>query len=159
MFHKHFPNVYKGWTDESTDKFLNSLCNNWLNSTSLESILEYRFPSLYARDRDRKNVLAYNEFADKKTRDDCKLEDRSRKMTNSQSHIREIADKKTTYNEGRLYLHFSTLWHQHWAKFWQYMALRAKSCNEKYEVKFHSFHLLRLITKIHNKKILNTRDI
>ena len=27
----------------------------------------------------------------------------SRKMANSQSHIREIADKKTAYNEGRLY--------------------------------------------------------
>ena len=28
----------------------------------------------------------------------------SRKMANSQSYIRKIADKKTEYNEGRLYL-------------------------------------------------------
>ena len=28
----------------------------------------------------------------------------SRKMANSQSHICEIADKKTAYNEGRLYI-------------------------------------------------------
>ena len=53
----------------------------------------YRFPALaqtnvitfktqrrvYARDRDRKNMLAYNEFAYKKTKDDCKLEDRFQK--------------------------------------------------------------------------------
>ena len=29
----------------------------------------------------------------------------SRKMANSQSHIREIADKKTAYNKGRLYVY------------------------------------------------------
>ena len=36
----------------------------------------YRCPSLYARDREQKNMLAYNKFAYKKTKDDCKLEDR-----------------------------------------------------------------------------------
>ena len=30
----------------------------------------------------------------------------SRKVANSQSHIREIGDKRTAYNEGRLYLFF-----------------------------------------------------
>jgi len=58
---------------------------------------------LYARDRDSKNRLAYNEFAYKKTKDDCKLEDRFQKKAISGSHIRKIADKKTAYNEGRLY--------------------------------------------------------
>ncbi len=37
---------------------------------------KYRRTSLYAIDRDRKIWLAYNEFAYKKTKDDCKLEDR-----------------------------------------------------------------------------------
>jgi len=32
-------------------------------------------------------------------------------MANSQSHIREIADKKTAYNEGHLYLKSGTLEH------------------------------------------------
>ena len=41
-------------------------------------IAQYRFPSLYARDRDQKNMLAY-ESAYKKTRDDGKLEDRFQK--------------------------------------------------------------------------------
>jgi len=54
----------------------------------------------YARDRDSKNMLAYNEFAYKKTNDHCKLEDRFQKKANFS--IREIADKKTAYNEGRL---------------------------------------------------------
>jgi len=31
---------------------------------------KYSFTSLYARDRDSKNRLAYNEFAYKKTKDD-----------------------------------------------------------------------------------------
>jgi hypothetical protein len=43
-------------------------------------------------------MLAYNEFAYKKTKDYCKLEDRFQKKA-----ISEIAYKKTTYNEGRLY--------------------------------------------------------
>jgi hypothetical protein len=34
----------------------------------------------------------------KKTVDDCKVE--STKITNSLSHLREMADKKTPYNEG-----------------------------------------------------------
>jgi hypothetical protein len=59
---------------------------------------------LYARDRDSKNRLANNEFAYKKTKDYCKLEDRFQKKVISGSHIREIADKKTVYNEGCLYL-------------------------------------------------------
>jgi len=33
----------------------------------------------YSRYRDSKNRLAYNEFAYKKTKDDCKLEDRFQK--------------------------------------------------------------------------------
>ncbi len=51
-----------------------------------------------------KNRLAYNKFAYKKTKDNCKLEDRSQKKAISGSHLLEIADKKTAYNEGRLYL-------------------------------------------------------
>ncbi len=39
----------------------------------------------------------------KKTKDDCKLEDRFQKKAISGLHICEIADKKTAYNEGRLY--------------------------------------------------------
>ena len=35
------------------------------------TVWQYRYPSLYARDKDRKNKLAY-----KKTTDDYKLEDR-----------------------------------------------------------------------------------
>jgi len=40
---------------------------------------KYRWTSLYARDKDSKNMLAYNEFAYKKTNDHCKLEDRFQK--------------------------------------------------------------------------------
>jgi len=36
----------------------------------------YRSTSLYARDRDSKNMLPYNEFAYKKINNHCKLEDR-----------------------------------------------------------------------------------
>jgi len=43
---------------------------------------KYRGTSLYARDRDSKNMLAYNEFAYKKTNDHCKLEDRFQKKAN-----------------------------------------------------------------------------
>jgi len=64
----------------------------------------YRWTSLYARDRDSKNMLEYNEFAYKKTNDHCKLEDRFQKKAIFQSHIRKFPDKKTAYNEGRLYL-------------------------------------------------------
>ena len=39
----------------------------------------YRCPSLYARDRNRKNKLACNAFAYKKTKNDCKLEDKFQK--------------------------------------------------------------------------------
>ena len=70
---------------------------------------EYRWTSLYARDRDSKNWFTYNEFAYKKTKDDCKLEDRFQKKAISGSHIREIADKKTAYNKGRLYLNYFTI--------------------------------------------------
>ncbi len=50
-----------------------------------------------------KNRLAYNKFANKKTKDDCKLEDRFQKKAISGLHICEIADKKTAYNECHLY--------------------------------------------------------
>jgi len=36
--------------------------------------------------------------------DDCKLEDRFQKKAIPGSNILEIADKKTAYNEGRLYV-------------------------------------------------------
>jgi len=39
----------------------------------------YRWTSLYERDRDSKNMLAYNEFAYKKIYNHCKLEDRFQK--------------------------------------------------------------------------------
>jgi len=65
---------------------------------------EYRWTSLYARDRDSKNMLEYNEFAYKKTYDHYKLEDTIHKKAIFQSHILEFADKKTAYNEGRLHL-------------------------------------------------------
>jgi hypothetical protein len=63
----------------------------------------YRWTSLYAIDRDHEICLAYNKFTYKKTKVDCKLEDRFYKKHHSQSHIREFADKKTAYNEVRLY--------------------------------------------------------
>ncbi len=40
---------------------------------------KYRWTLLYSRDRDFKNMLAYNEFAYKKTNNHCKLEDRFQK--------------------------------------------------------------------------------
>jgi len=40
----------------------------------------------------------------KKTNEHCKLEDRFQKKAIFQSHICKFADKKTAYNEGRLYL-------------------------------------------------------
>jgi hypothetical protein len=42
--------------------------------------------------------------SDKKTKDTYKLGDRFLKTANFQSHIRKFADKKTAYNEVRLYL-------------------------------------------------------
>jgi hypothetical protein len=59
--------------------------------------------SVYARDRDQTIMLLYNEFAYKKPKDTHKLGERFLKKANFKSHICEIADKKTTYNEGRLY--------------------------------------------------------
>jgi len=41
--------------------------------------VNYRWTSLYARDMDSKNRLAYNKFAYKKTKGDCKSEDRFQK--------------------------------------------------------------------------------
>jgi hypothetical protein len=64
----------------------------------------YRWISLYSRDRDSKNMLAYNEFAYKKIYNHCKLEDSFQKKAIFQSHIGKFADKKTAFNEGRLYL-------------------------------------------------------
>jgi len=70
----------------------------------LFTVLLYRWTSLYARDRDSKNMLAYNEFAYKKINNHCNLEDRFQKKGHfSIAYIRELADKKTAYNEGRLY--------------------------------------------------------
>ncbi len=48
-------------------------------------------------------MLAYNEFAYRKTNDHCKLEIRFQKKAIFQSHIHEFTGKKTAYNEGRLY--------------------------------------------------------
>jgi len=56
-----------------------------------------------ARDRDPKNRLVCNEFEYKKTKDDCKLEDRFQKKAISGLNIHKIEDKKTAYNEGRLF--------------------------------------------------------
>ncbi len=43
-------------------------------------IVKYRCLSLYAIDRDQKYMFTFNKFAYKKTKDDCKLEDRIKKM-------------------------------------------------------------------------------
>ncbi len=40
-----------------------------------KSVTYYKWTSLYALDRDRKNCLAYNEFSYKKIKNDFKLED------------------------------------------------------------------------------------
>jgi len=66
----------------------------------------YRWTSLYARYKDSKNRLAYNEFAYKKTKNCCKLEDRFQKKAISGSHIYKIADKKTAYNKDHLYKYY-----------------------------------------------------
>jgi hypothetical protein len=64
----------------------------------------YRWTSLFSRVRDSKNRLAFNKFAYKKTKDYCKSDDRFQKRGHFWiAHIREIADKKTAYNEGCLY--------------------------------------------------------
>jgi len=44
-----------------------------------------------------------NSHVKRPSKDDCKLEDRFQKKAISRSHIREIADKKTAYNEGHLH--------------------------------------------------------
>jgi len=46
--------------------------------------------------------FAYNKIAYKKIYNHCKLEDRFQEKAIFQSNICEFADKKTTYNEGRL---------------------------------------------------------
>ena len=51
----------------------------------------------------QKSRLAYNEFTFEKANNDCKLEDRFQNKAISQSDICKIADKKTAYNDGRLY--------------------------------------------------------
>jgi len=48
-------------------------------------------------------MLTYDEFTYKKTNNHCKLEDKFQKKAIFQLHIREFADKKTAYNEDRLY--------------------------------------------------------
>ncbi len=67
-------------------------------------ILQYRQTSLNMSDRDQKICLACKEFTHKKTNDDHKLMKGSLKKDDSQSNIREFADKKTAYNEVHLYL-------------------------------------------------------
>ena len=58
----------------------------------------FRFPTSYARDRDRKNRFAYNKSAYEKSMCNCKLEDRFQKKVSSQSRI----DKRTAYDDGLL---------------------------------------------------------
>jgi len=48
---------------------------------SINFFVLYRWTSLYARDRDSKNRLKYNEFAYEKTKDYRKLEDRFQKKS------------------------------------------------------------------------------
>jgi len=52
-----------------------SLLRPWLQLL----MMKYRWTSLYARDKDSKNTLTYNESAYKKTKKYCKLEDRLQK--------------------------------------------------------------------------------
>jgi hypothetical protein len=47
--------------------------------------------------------FAFNEFAYRKTKDDCKLEDRFHKKDDSLLRIREFADKNAAYNVVLLY--------------------------------------------------------
>jgi len=47
--------------------------------------------------------LEYNEFTFKKIEGGCTLGDGIPKKGNTQSHMHEISEKKTAYNEGRLY--------------------------------------------------------
>ncbi len=57
----------------------------------------------YMQDVGTKNMRAYNKFGYKKSKNDCKVEDRfykKLKMINFQSHLCKIADKETAYNEG-----------------------------------------------------------
>ncbi len=61
---------------------------------------EYRWTSLYTRDRDSKNMLAY-----KKTYDHYKLEDTIQKKAIFQSHILEFTDKKTAYKRAACTTH------------------------------------------------------
>jgi len=50
-----------------------------LTTYRMKKLFIYRWTSLYARDRDSKNRLAYNKFAYKKTKDYCKSDDRFQK--------------------------------------------------------------------------------
>jgi len=62
----------------------------------------YRWASLYARDRHSKSRLAYNEFAYKKTKDNCKFEARFQENRHfSNAHTQNPT--KVAYNEGCLY--------------------------------------------------------
>ncbi len=63
----------------------------------------YRWPPLYTRDRDKK-MLSHNQFAYTKTKNECKLEDRYQKSDQFSVAFTQNRSKKTTYNEGRLYL-------------------------------------------------------
>jgi len=56
----------------------------------------YRWPLLYARDKNSKNRLTYKEFGYKKIKDSCKLENWFQKKAISGSLLPEIADIKRT---------------------------------------------------------------
>jgi len=57
---------------------LKSFSKHYLSS-QFYFVNKYRWTSLYARDRDSKNKLAYNKLAYKNTKDNCKSEDRFQK--------------------------------------------------------------------------------
>ncbi len=49
-------------------------------------------------------MLSHNQFAYKKTKNDCKVEDRYQKSDQFSVAFTQNRSKKTAYNEGRLYL-------------------------------------------------------
>ncbi len=67
--------TFKGKNFFPTQK-LSKLHSNGYWKVFISSFFLYRRTPLYAIDRDRKICLAYNKFPYKKTKDDCKLEDR-----------------------------------------------------------------------------------
>jgi len=61
---------------------------------------EYSCPSLYAKDRDQKICSHIMNMHIKRLRMTVKKKIGTRKMTNSQSYLSKIADKKNAYDEG-----------------------------------------------------------